>query len=64
MAVNAMAIAAAGVFGPAGSQGAQSVTAAIDYHSQGTAISRMCDDSASNLEQALDQSRMSNLRRL
>ena len=35
---------------PAASKGAQSVTATIDYHSLATAMSRLNDDSASNLE--------------
>ena len=35
---------------PAASQGAQSVTATIDYQSLATAMSRINDDSASNLE--------------
>ena len=34
----------------AASQGAQSVTASIDYHSLATAMSRLNDDSASNIE--------------
>ena len=35
---------------PPASQGAQSVTATIDYHSLATTMSRLNDDSASNLE--------------
>ena len=35
---------------PAASQGAQPVTATIDYHSLATAMSRLNDDRASNLE--------------
>ena len=35
---------------PAASQGAQSVTATIDYHSLATAMSRLNHDSANNLE--------------
>ena len=42
--------AAAATPAPAASQGAQSVTATIDYHSLATAMSRLNDDSASNLE--------------
>ena len=34
----------------AASQGAQSATASIDYHSLATAMSRLNDDSASNIE--------------
>ena len=48
--VDAMAQAAAAAAAPAASQGAQSVTATIDYHSLATAMSRLNDDSASNLE--------------
>ena len=33
---------------PAASQGAQSITATIDYHLLATAMSRLTDDSASN----------------
>ena len=36
----------------AASQGAQSVTTTIDYHSLATAMSRLNDDSASNLEKS------------
>ena len=42
--------AAAATPAPAASQGAQSVTATIDYHSLATAMSRLNDDSASNLQ--------------
>ena len=35
---------------PAASQGAQSITATIDYHSLATAMSRLNDDGASKLE--------------
>ena len=48
-AAAATAQAAAPNPAPAASQGAQSVTATIDYHSLATAMSRL-DDSASNLE--------------
>ena len=37
----------------AASQGAQSATASIDYHSLATAMSRLNDDSASNIEKGL-----------
>ena len=46
----AAAQAAAATPAPVASQGAQSVTATIDYHSLATAMSRLNDDSASNLE--------------
>ena len=46
---DAMARAAA-TPAPAASQGAQSVTATNDYQSLATAMSRLNDDSASNLE--------------
>ena len=51
-AANAMANAAAAAApaAPAASQGLQSMTATIDYHSLVTAMSRMNNDSASNLE--------------
>ena len=42
--------AAAATPAPAASQGAQSVTATIDYHSLATAMSRLNHDSANNLE--------------
>ena len=46
----AAAQAAAATPAPAASQGAQSVTATIDYHSLATAMSRLNDDSTSNVE--------------
>ena len=46
----AAAQAAAATPAPAPSQGAQSVTATIDYHSLARAMSRLNDDNASNLE--------------
>ena len=49
---------------PAASQGAQSVAATIDYHSLATAMSRLNDDSASNLERALSPSGTLRLRHL
>ena len=49
-AAAAAAQAAAANPAPAASQGAQSVNATIDYHSRGTAMSRLNDDSASNLK--------------
>ena len=51
--VDAMAQAAAAAAAnpsPSASQGAQSVTATINYHSLATAMSRLNDDSANNLE--------------
>ena len=49
-AAAAAAQAAAANLAPASSQGAQSVTATIAYHSLATATSRLSDESASNLE--------------
>ena len=49
-AAAAAAAQAAATPAPAASQGAQYVTATIDYHSLATAMSRLNDDSASNLE--------------
>ena len=49
----AAAQAAAATLVPAVRQGAQSVTAIIDYHSLATAMSRQNDDSASNLEKGI-----------
>ena len=46
----AAAQAAAATPAPTAIHGAQSVTATIDYHSLATAMSRLNDDSASNLE--------------
>ena len=47
-AAAAAAAQAAATQAPAASQGAQSVTATIYYHSLATAMSRLNDDSASN----------------
>ena len=49
-ATAAAAQAAASNPAPAASQRAQSVTATIDYHSLATAMSRLINDNASNLE--------------
>ena len=43
---------AAATRAPAASQGARSMTASIDYHSLATAMSRLHDDSANNIEKA------------
>ena len=49
-AATAAAARAAATRVPAASQGTQSVTATIDYHSLATAMSRINDNSANNLE--------------
>ena len=49
-AAAAAAAAQAPTLAPAASQGVQSVTATRDHHSLATAVSRLNDDSASNLE--------------
>ena len=63
-AASAAAAQAAATRAAAASQGAQSTPSSIDYHTLATAMSRLNDDSASNIERALSPSGTSKLRHL